>query len=225
MRPTGWRRVGSVGLVVAVLLASLTGCGSDGGEPGPTATPTVSGSGQPDGGGGDEPGTGTEVTVEVPDTTGVGQTVEVPITVTVGAHEPPWTDAALSVATEGSASATSFVDVAALAPGGVVRGGAALQIPPGSDDAPAVTRVVVTLTLSDDGTTVVTRAVNLVVLADDQQAWFSLGSEGEARRARLDDLLAAGEITRAEYEAGRAETLESGPVGTIESVAPSDDAT
>lgn len=177
------------------------------------------------GGGGDEPGTGTEVTIEVPDTTGVGQAVDVPITVAVGADEPAWTDAALSVATEGPASATSFVDVAALVPGGVVRGAAELEIPPGSDEAPAVTRVVISLNLSDDGTTVVTRAVDLVVLADDEQAWFSLGSEGEARRARLDDLLAAGEITRADYEAAKAETLESGPVGTVETIAPSDDAT
>lgn len=216
-------RVGSVGLVVAVLLAGLAGCGPDGADLGLTTTPTVSGSEQP--GGGDEPGTGTEVTVEVPETTGVGQVIEVPITVTIGAHEPPWTDAALSVVTEGPASATSFVDVAALAPGGVVRGGAELQIPPGSDEDPAVTRVVVTLNLSDDGTTIVTRAVHLVVLADDEQAWFSLGSEGEARRARLDDLLAAGAITRAEHEAATAETRESAPVGTVETIAPSDDET
>lgn len=232
-----------LGVLVGLLLVGAVGCGAGDEAPGATGAPGApSSSTAPQGAGGDEPGnaggdepgdepggqepgTGSEVQVELPATTAVGHVVEVQVSVAVGSHEPTWNDAVLSVATEGPASATVRVDVAALAPGGEVHGTVALDIPPGTDDAAALTQVTITLRLKDGDEAVVTRAALLTVLADDQQAWFSRGSEGEVRRARLDDLLAAGDISQAEYDAARAATLESSPVGTIETLAPSDRAT
>lgn len=141
----------------------------------------------------------------------------------VGTSEPTWDAAAVDVEVDGVRAEVIDLGTMDPAPGAPATGTVVLEVTPGSVADPEVGGAAVTLHLLDGDVEVGRRRDTITAVAGPDRAWFSHGSEGEALRAMLTDLLASGEITRQQYDAGLTATTESTGQSTVEVIPPSED--
>lgn len=208
-------------LVISCLLVISLGvaaCSSNGAAD-PTSSPDASAitDAVPDGfdDGSVEPGTGTEVVLDLPDTAPSGQELRIPLVISAGSEPDPWDNATLQIGTDGPITATADIDPAALMPGTSVEGMLTVHPQSGTADELTTGYVSLTLQLRNGSETTPLRRVEFGVLADDRTTWLGYLTPNLLELDRLRALLDAGEISPNEYEDARTQILET-VTGTVD---------
>lgn len=156
-----------------------------------------------------EPGTGTEVTLELPETATSGRALQIPLVISAESEPYPWDNAALQIETEGPIIASADIDPTALEAGNSVQGILTILAPAGTAEDLTMGRVSITLRLRDGRVTTASRRVEFAVLADEHTTWLGHVTPDLLQLERQRALLDAGEMSPAEYTRARTEILET----------------
>lgn len=162
-----------------------------------------------------EPGTGTAVVLDLPETAPAGEKIHIPMVISAGTEPNPWDSAALRIETEGPITATTDIDTADLEPKTSVQGMVTVRPQAGTADDPTTGRISISLELRAGNETTTSRRVEFGILADDRTTWLGYVSPKLLKLDRLRTLLDVGEISPTEYEDARTEILET-VTGTVE---------
>lgn len=202
-----------LGTCLLAVTLGVAACSTDGATPSPDAPPVTVAT--PEGFGGSvEPGTGTEVVLDLPETGDSGQEFQIPLIIRAGNEPYPWDNATLRIETEGPIIATADIDPADLRPGTSAEGMLTVRPQAGTADELTTGRVSLSLQLRHGDETTTWRGVEFGILADDRTTWLGYVSPEILKLDRLRTLLDAGEISPTEYDDARTEILET-VTGTV----------
>lgn len=205
-------------LAVTIGVAACSSSGAVNATPSPVAAPATTATPDDFDDAGVEPGTGTEVVLDLPETSTAGDELRIPLVIRAGNEPHLWDNAALRIETEGPIVATADIDATALEAESTLQGMLTVRLQAGTADELTTGRASVTLELRDGNETTTARRVEFGLIADDRATWLGYVSPKLLKLDRLRSLLDAGEISPTEYEEARTEILEtvSGTVETLD---------